>query len=104
MGGMQSLRRVFRDRTCEADMPSDALQETFINTAPAWVNMLFLSASGPILTPVGACATAAESLALAVDTIRAGKASGGSMIGNWIMSTGRFCHARLYPGRCSNDR
>jgi fatty acid synthase subunit alpha, fungi type len=55
-------------------MPSDVLQETFINTVPAWVNMLLLSASGPIVTPVGACATAAESLAVAFDTLRAGKA------------------------------
>lgn len=56
-------------------MASDVLQETFINTVPAWVNMLLLSASGPILTPVGACATAAESLAVAVDALRAGKAA-----------------------------
>ena len=55
--------------------PLTCLQETFINSVPAWVNMLLLSASGPILTPVGACATAAESVAVAVDTIRAGKAA-----------------------------
>ncbi|KAI8855120.1 acyl transferase domain-containing protein [Chytridium lagenaria] len=48
--------------------------ESFINTMPAWVNMLLLSSSGPIKTPVGACATAAESVDIAVDTILSGKA------------------------------
>ena len=32
-----------------------------VNSMPAWINMLLLSSSGPIKTPVGACATAAES-------------------------------------------
>jgi 3-oxoacyl-(acyl-carrier-protein) synthase len=52
----------------------DVLQETFINTTAAWVNMLILSASGPVKTPVGACATAMESAAMAVDTILGGQA------------------------------
>jgi fatty acid synthase subunit alpha, fungi type len=38
------------------------------------VNMLLLSSSGPIKTPVGACATAAESVDIAVETILSGKA------------------------------
>ena len=75
MGGMTALRRIFRHRFQEGDMPSDTLQESFINTVPAWINMLLLSASGPIKTPVGACATAAESVDIGVDTILAGKAS-----------------------------
>ncbi|OWZ23331.1 Holo-acyl-carrier-protein, partial [Phytophthora megakarya] len=54
--------------------PSDALQECFINTPPAWVNMLLLSSSGPIKTPVGACATAAESVDIGAETIKSGKA------------------------------
>jgi len=41
---------------------------------PAWVNMLLLSSSGPIKTPVGACATAAESMEIGYETIRSGKA------------------------------
>ena len=49
-------------------------QETFINTMPAWVNLLLLSSSGPIKTPVGACATAVESVEIAVDTLLSGKA------------------------------
>merc|ERR1719409_410480 len=36
--------------------------------------MLFLSSSGPIKTPVGACATAIESLAIGYETIVAGQA------------------------------
>ncbi|KAA0166660.1 hypothetical protein FNF28_03034 [Cafeteria roenbergensis] len=74
MGGMKSLRQVFRERFTEGEMPSDALQETFINTTAAWINMLLLSSAGPIKTVVGACATAAESVDVAVDTIQSGKA------------------------------
>jgi fatty acid synthase subunit alpha, fungi type len=48
------------DKMDQADM----LQESFINTMPAWVNMLLLSSSGPIKAPVGACATAAQSVEL----------------------------------------
>lgn len=58
----------------EKQVQNDILQESFINTMPAWVNMLLISSSGPIKTPVGACATAAESVEIAVDTIVTGKA------------------------------
>jgi fatty acid synthase subunit alpha, fungi type len=58
----------------EKPIQSDILQETFINTVPAWVNMLLLSSSGPIKTAVGACATAAESVDIAYETIMSGKA------------------------------
>jgi fatty acid synthase subunit beta len=76
MGGMSSLRKIFRERFTETDgVPSDVLQESFINTTPAWLNMLLFSSSGPIKTPVGACATAAESVDIAVETIQAGKAA-----------------------------
>jgi phosphopantetheine--protein transferase-like protein len=74
MGGMMSIRQVFRDRFMEGEMASDALQETFINTTAAWINMLLLSSAGPIKTVVGACATAAESADVAVETIQAGRA------------------------------
>jgi len=75
MGGMTALRRIFRHRFQEGDVPSDTPQDRLITTVPAWINMLLLSASGPIKTPVGACATAAESVDIGVDTILAGKAS-----------------------------
>ncbi|TPX39930.1 hypothetical protein SeMB42_g06180 [Synchytrium endobioticum] len=74
MGGMRALRLMFKDRFMEKPVQNDILQETFINTMPAWINMLLLSSSGPIKTPVGACATAAESVEVAVDTILSGKA------------------------------
>jgi fatty acid synthase subunit alpha len=75
MGGMASLRGIFRERMLEANgLSSDQLQESFINTSSAWVNMLLLSSCGPIKTPVAACATAAVSVELAVDAIRSGKA------------------------------
>lgn len=39
-----------------------------------WVNLLLVSSNGPIKIPVGACATALQSLEIACDTIRSGKA------------------------------
>ncbi|KAH9257778.1 holo-[acyl-carrier-protein] synthase [Batrachochytrium salamandrivorans] len=75
MGGMRSLKRMFTDRALDdPEVPSDTLAESFINTMPAWVNMLLLSSSGPIKTPVGACATAAESLDIGCETLLSGKA------------------------------
>ncbi|CAG8909361.1 unnamed protein product [Penicillium egyptiacum] len=74
MGGSTSLGKMFSGRLTGQEVQSDILQETFVNTISAWVNMLLLSASGPIRTPVGACATAVESLELGFDTIVAGKA------------------------------
>jgi fatty acid synthase subunit alpha len=53
---------------------NDILQESFINTMAAWVNMLLMSSSGPIKTPVGACATAVESIDTGYETIMEGKA------------------------------
>ncbi|KAJ3041629.1 3-oxoacyl-[acyl-carrier-protein] synthase [Rhizophlyctis rosea] len=74
MGGMRAMSKIFRERMLEKPVQADILQESFINTMPAWINMLLLSSSGPIKTPVGACATAAESVEIAVDTLLSGKA------------------------------
>jgi fatty acid synthase subunit alpha len=74
VGGARSLSKMFKQRLIEKPVQGDILQETFINVVPAWINLLLLSASGPIKTPVGACATAAESVDIAVDTIRSGRA------------------------------
>ncbi|KAF5973701.1 fatty acid synthase subunit alpha [Fusarium coicis] len=52
----------------------DILQEAFRNTAATWINMLLLLSSGPIRTPIRACATAVESLELGYELITAGKA------------------------------
>ncbi|XP_049851436.1 uncharacterized protein LOC126326034 [Schistocerca gregaria] len=73
-GGMQSIRDTYRSRMLELPVQGDVLQETFINTVAAWINMLYLSSSGPVETPVGACATAVESLDIGYDMVRSGKA------------------------------
>lgn len=46
----------------------------FVNTAAVWVNTLLLGASGPIRTPVGACATSLQSVDTGYDLIMTGKA------------------------------
>ncbi|KAH8680965.1 fatty acid synthase subunit alpha [Xylariales sp. PMI_506] len=74
MGGAGALRGMHRDRFLDQPVQNDILQESFINTMAAWVNMLLLSSSGPIKTPVGACATAVESVDIGYETIMEGKA------------------------------
>ncbi|EKG16124.1 Beta-ketoacyl synthase [Macrophomina phaseolina MS6] len=74
MGGMVSLRKMHRDRHLDKPVQCDILQETFVNTVSAWVNMLLLSSSGPIKTPVGACASSLEALDTGYDLIITGKA------------------------------
>ncbi|KAJ2605522.1 fatty acid synthase alpha subunit Lsd1, partial [Coemansia sp. RSA 1804] len=74
VGGLMSNKLMYRERYFDKDVQNDVLQETFINTMAAWVNLLMLSASGPIKATVGACATAVLSIDVAIDTIQAGKA------------------------------
>ncbi|TLD05451.1 uncharacterized protein PgNI_09077 [Pyricularia grisea] len=75
MGGLSSLRKMHRDRYLKhPEVQGDLLQETFINTTGAWINMLLASSAGPIRTPVGACATSLESLDTAYDLISLQKA------------------------------
>lgn len=74
VGGGDSQRKIYRERFLDKPTQQDILQESFINTMPAWINLLLLSASGPIKTPVDACATAAVSVEMAVETILTGKA------------------------------
>ncbi|KAF6759889.1 fatty acid synthetase alpha subunit [Ephemerocybe angulata] len=74
MGGVTSMAKMFKDRRDEKDVQNDILQETFINTTAGWVNLLLLSSSGPVKIPVGACATALQSLEIACDTVLSGKA------------------------------
>lgn len=74
MGGVSALRGMFKDRYLDQPVQNDILQESFINTMSAWVNMLLISSSGPIKTPVGACATAIESADVGIETILSGKA------------------------------
>jgi len=74
MGGMVSQQKIYQSRLLDKPASNDALAESFINTTSAWVNMLLLSSSGPIRTPVGACATSIESLETGFETIVSGKA------------------------------
>ncbi|KAK8069369.1 fatty acid synthase alpha subunit FasA [Apiospora phragmitis] len=75
LGGTTSLRNMFKERFKDRiPVQKDVLAETFINTTGAWINMLLLGASGPIRTPVGACATALESVDTGVDMITSGRA------------------------------
>ncbi|KAF2280046.1 uncharacterized protein EI97DRAFT_108781 [Westerdykella ornata] len=74
IGGTSALRGMYKDRYLDKPLQKDILQESFINTMSAWVNMLLLSSTGPIKTPVGACATAVESIDIGYDTIVQGKA------------------------------
>ncbi|TEA13262.1 Fatty acid synthase apf5 [Colletotrichum sidae] len=69
MGGLSSLRKVHRDRFLEKPVQGDILQETFTSTIGAWCNMLLMSSTGPIKTPVGACATSLESLDTGYDLL-----------------------------------
>ncbi|KAL8640667.1 MAG: hypothetical protein Q9228_002441 [Teloschistes exilis] len=74
IGGTTALRGMYKDRFLDKPLQKDILQESFINTMSAWVNMLLLSSTGPIKTPVGACATAVESVDIGYETIMEGKA------------------------------
>ena len=73
-GGGDKLRGIYKERILDKAVQNDVLQETFINTIAAWVNMLVLGSSGPLKTPVGACATAIESIDAGYEAIVSGKA------------------------------
>ncbi|KAI1007021.1 Fatty acid synthase subunit alpha [Podosphaera aphanis] len=74
IGGTSALKGMYKDRYLDKPLQKDILQESFINTMSAWVNMLLISSTGPIKTPVGACATSVESLDIGYETIVEGKA------------------------------
>ncbi|TKA28488.1 Fatty acid synthase subunit alpha [Salinomyces thailandicus] len=74
IGGTTALRGMYKDRFMDRPLQKDILQESFINTMSAWVNMLLMSSTGPVRTPVGACATAVESIDIGYDCIVEGKA------------------------------
>lgn len=74
IGGTTALRGMYKERFLDKPLQKDILQESFINTMSAWVNMLLISSTGPIKTPVGACATAVESVDIGYETILEGKA------------------------------
>ncbi len=55
MGGTLKTRNMYRDIYLNKYVQGDVIQETYLNTPSAWVNMLLLGSNGPIKTPVGAC-------------------------------------------------
>ena len=73
-GGLSSLQGIFKERFLDQPVQNDVLAESFINSGSAWINMLLLSSSGPNNTPVGACATAIESIDVGYECIVSGKA------------------------------
>jgi fatty acid synthase subunit alpha len=73
-GGAASLQGIYKERFMDKTVQNDVLAESFINTGSAWINMLLLSSCGPNITPVGACATALESLDVGFEIITSGKA------------------------------
>ncbi|KAJ2800643.1 fatty acid synthase alpha subunit Lsd1, partial [Coemansia furcata] len=74
LGGYLSLQNIFKNRFLDKGLKNDVLQETFISTIQAWVNMLLISSSGPVKPAIGACATAVLSIDAAIETIQSGKA------------------------------
>lgn len=74
MGGMASLRRLLLDHLLDAERLSDRVQESLGNVVAAHAVQTYLGSYGPMIHPVGACATAAVSLEVAYDKITAGKA------------------------------
>ncbi len=74
IGGMRALRRLYVDPVLDRERQTDALQEALINVSPAWAACALHGGYGPMVHPVGACATAALSVELAVDLILQDKA------------------------------
>ncbi|KAJ0416956.1 hypothetical protein BJY00DRAFT_303773 [Aspergillus carlsbadensis] len=72
-GPMKVIQSMYRDRFLDRQLKGDLILEHFMNSMGAWVNMLLLSATGPLKTPVGACATALESLDIGCEAIQSGK-------------------------------
>ena len=73
-GGATSLQGIFKERFLDQPVQRDVLAESFINSGSAWINMLLLSSAGPNITPVGACATAIESMDVGYESIVSGRA------------------------------
>ena len=74
IGGISSLRRLVLDHLLGEERQGDILQESLSNVIAAYVVQSFVGSYGPMSHPVGACATAAVSVADACDKIRADKA------------------------------
>lgn len=102
IGGMKSHEEMQVFRTRDEPVQNDILPETFINVISAWINMLLISSSGPIKTPVGACATAVESLEMGYETISLGKAKI-CLVGGVDDFHGNISHEFANMGATSNS-
>ena len=74
MGGMASLRRLLLDHLLAEQRQNDRIQESLGNVFAAHAVQTYVGSYGPMIHPVGACATAAVSLEVAYDKIRSGGA------------------------------
>ncbi len=74
MGGMDSLRSLHLAPRWQLPHANDVLQEALGNVPAAHAVQSFVGATGAMIHPVAACATAAVSLELAVDLVLARKA------------------------------
>ncbi|MGO9924628.1 MAG: acyltransferase domain-containing protein, partial [Mycobacterium sp.] len=74
MGGMTSIQTMFRGNLLGLNKPNDILQEMLPNVVAAHVIQSYVGSYGPMIHPVGACATTAVSVEEGVDKIRLGKA------------------------------
>lgn len=72
-GGLPAFQRMHEHRLLGREVPNDNLSEAFVGTAAAWLNLLLLSASGPLKTGAGTCATSLESMDTACELISGGK-------------------------------
>ena len=74
IGGMRSLQRLYTDYLLDRQRQNDSLQETLINVIASYVVQSYVGSYGPMVHPVGACATAAVSLEEGMDKILADRA------------------------------
>ncbi|MEQ8352677.1 MAG: DUF1729 domain-containing protein [Leptospiraceae bacterium] len=74
LGGTSRLNSVFTDHLLNRTRQNDALQETLINVTVAYAVTAYLGSTGPIQTPVAACATGGVSLDMAMNLFQSGKA------------------------------
>ncbi|KAJ2160105.1 fatty acid synthase alpha subunit Lsd1 [Coemansia sp. RSA 552] len=73
-GGQCSLQDMYHMRSLDKEIQNSTMQETFISTTQAWVNMLLMSSAGPVKPVAGACATPLLAIDTACETIQSGKA------------------------------
>lgn len=72
-GGLPAFQRFHEHRLLGREVPNDNLSDAFVGTAAAWLNLLLLSACGPLKTGAGTCATSLESLDTAHELISSGR-------------------------------